>query len=290
MHKYGLKALGLAVMAVLGLMAFSASSALAANLNVIDEPETSIPGFFLINNGTERPLGLVHETIAAEGPGGRLIIPAKASEIDCTHGELTGSPFIENEYENFLTAAMKKGGHGSGEAKFTECKVFSTSEAGVKGAELAACTSVLNGGTKTVTAKGLLRVVRHPEIIETKEVKKAFVVLEPQIASKANAEANKALTSAFTTLTFGGTCSLPEKVNVTGGIVARAPDTDFLEPELSVKSWEVSGTKAVNSAEQALLGAKLKFGASEAFLEAKEIKAKLTGTEAKEKKFIWGAM
>jgi hypothetical protein len=287
MRKHGLKALVLAVMAALGLMAFSASSALAAELHVIMEPETSIPGFFLINNGTTSPTGTTKETIAGTGPGGRLIIPAKAAEIDCTAGSLTGSPFIENEYPNALTAATKKGGHGSGEATFTTCSVFSTSTAGVKGAELKACTEVLNGGTKTVTAKGLLRVVKHPETIEAKEVQKAFVVLEPQIASKANAEANIALTSSFTTLTFGGTCSLPAKVEIHGGVVVRAPVTDSNKPSLSVKSWEVSGSTAVLSAEQKLLGAQLTFGASPAFIEANSIVAELTGTN---KAASWGAM
>jgi hypothetical protein len=281
MRKHGLKALALTVMAALGLMAFSASSALAANLNVIMEPSTSIPGLFLVKGATS-PTALTHEEIEASGPGGRLIIPAKSSEIDCTAGSLTGSPFIENEYEDFSLAKMKAGGHGSGEATFTGCEVFATNAEGVKGAKLAACTTALNGGTGTVVAKGLLRVVKHPE----GEVNKAFVVLEPQIASKANAEANVALTSAFTTLTFGGTCSLPATVEIHGGIVARAPDTDKLVPELSVKSWEVSAGKAVLSTEQALLGAQLTFGASPAFIEAKEIKAKLKVNKTAE----WGAM
>src|SRR6476620_2667728 len=103
MRKQGLKVLGLTVMVVLGLMAFSASAALAANLNVIDEPETGEAGFFL-SEKVERPTGLTHETIGGKTKSGRLLIPGKGAEISCQEGILEEA-FIENESENYLKAA-----------------------------------------------------------------------------------------------------------------------------------------------------------------------------------------
>lgn len=289
MRRHKLKALGLAVMAVLGLVAVTASQALGAELNVIMEPATSIPGIFLINNGTEAPKGSTQETIAASGPGGRLIIPAKSAEIDCTAESLTGSPtpFIENEYKDWSLAipGPKVGGHGAAEATMTGCKVFNTSAEGVKGAEIAACTAVVKSEGRavgTITVKGLLRVVRHPE----GEVKKAFVVLEPEVTSAATSKENTELKSKFTKLVFGGTCSLPATVDLHGAIVIKAPTADAPEPELSVKSWEVSGGKAVLSAEQKLLGAALTFDKFPAFIEANNTNAKLTGTSSAS----WGVM
>lgn len=280
MRKHGLKALVLAVMAALGLMAFSASSALAAELNVIMEPGTSIPGVFLIG-GVEAPTGLTKETIAASGPGGRLIIPAKSAEVDCTAGSLTGSPSIANEYEDFLLPGMKKGGHGTGSATFTGCKVFVTNSKGEKGEELKVCSEVVKSegqAVGTVSATGLLRVVKHEA---------TYVLLEPQITSAATAKENTELVSKFTKLVFGGKCSLPATADIHGGVVTKAPVADAVKPTLNVKSYEVSGTNAVLSAEQKLLGAALTFGASAAFIEANSIVAELTGAN---KASAWGAM
>lgn len=282
MRKHGLKVLMMAVMAVMGLMAFSASSALAAtNLNVIDEANGE-PGFFLTENGTTNPNPtlLNTETVGATGGEGRLLLPAKSAEIDCATAKLATGAFIENEYEDFLLPGMKKGGHGKGEALFENCKVFSATK-DVKGAELTACTNTLNGTTSphSISAKGLLRVVRHEG--------STYIIVEPEINSKANAEANKALTSAFTTITFSGTCSLPATINITGGIAVKAPATDAKEPALSVKTWELSGTTLKRTVEQELLGPILKFGANEAFIENTTVKAKLTGPNAEK---IWGAM
>lgn len=293
MRKHGLKALVLTVMAALGLMAFSASSALAATtLKVIMEPQTSVVGSFLINNGTKTPAGLTHETVAAESKlQGRLIIPARGAEVDCTNAKLNGSPFIQNEYEDWGlgTPAMKAGGHGVGEATFTGCKVFASSAEGVKGAEQAACSAVVKSegqAVGTVVAKGLLRVVRHPEG-PNEETPQAYIVLEPEVTSAATAKQNTELLSKFTKLVFGGTCSLPASADIHGGIVAKAPTADANKPSLSVKSWKVEAAKAVLSDEQKLLGAELTFGANPAFIEANSVIAELTGAN---KAASWGAM
>lgn len=285
MHKYGLKCLGLAVMAVMGLMAFSASSALAANLNVIMEPETATLGFFLANTGTTNPTGLTAETIAASSSlEGKLLIPKKSAEVVCAKAKLV-SGSVTNEFENWLKLAMKAGGHGKGEAIFEECKVFKINLAGeltLPVEELKSCTNTLNGVTAphNITAKGLLWVVRHEG--------SAYLVVEPEATSKATAEANTKLTSSFTTLTFKEPCSLPEKNEIHGGIAVKAPAADAVKPELSVKSWQVNASKeAVSSVEQELLGAQLTFGANPAFIEANKIIAELTGAG---KALPWGAM
>ena len=285
MRKHGLKVLVLTVMAALGLMAFSATSAFAANLNVIDEPETGEAGFFLTGNGTQGPTGLTHETVGGVAGPGKLLIPAKAAEIACEEARVvknaTGEEaFIENESENWLkpgSANMKKGGHGHGTVLFLGCKVFKINAEGTLEGELASCTSALptleGSSNHHVTAEGLILVKRHEG--------KTYIVVEPLVASEAKAKENAALTSAFTTLKFGGTCSLPETVKITGGIAVEAPSTDSNKPVLNVNTFSAAG-----KTEQALLGAKLKFGASEAFIVG-EAKAELTGTGAA---LSWGAM
>lgn len=277
MRTHGLKILGLAVMAALGLMAFTATSALAANLNVIDEPETGEAGFFL-SEGVERPKGLTTETISGTAGPGKLLIPAKNAEIACENAFLETGAFIENEYENWKTGVMKKGGHGHGTVLFLNCKVWEINAAAELVKELTACTNALPAlaaepTNHHITAKGLLLLKRHEG--------STYVVAEPLVNSKAGAEANEKLTSAFTTLKFGGTCSLPETVNITGGVVAKASATDSVTQVLNVDTFSAAG-----KTEQTLLGAKLKFGASEAFIQG-EAKATLSGAGAG---LNWGAM
>jgi hypothetical protein len=293
-------------MAALGLMAFSATSALAVNLNVIDEPETGEAGFFLINNGTKRPTGLTHETVGGSAGPGKLLIPGKAAEIACESAQIVKNAageeaFIQNESENYLKAAgtMKAGGHGHGTVLFLGCKVFKISaKTGALEGELGECTKELNKPlladlkvepiTHHVRAEGLILVKKHE--IST-GVFATYIVVEPLAASEAKAKENAALTSAFTTITFGGTCSLPETVKVTGGAVVKAPATDTNKPVLNVKTYEFVEKESIKesikySTEQELLGAKLKFGANEAFLEGTAT-AELTGGGAA---LSWGAM
>jgi hypothetical protein len=286
MRKHGLKILGLTLMAALGLMAFSATSALAANLNVIDEPETGEAGFFL-SSGVQRPTGLTHETVGATAGPSKFLIPAKAAEIACEEARLVKNAageeaFIENESENWLKpGTMKKGGHGHGKVLYLGCKVFkiNATTAALEG-ELTKCTEELNKELLTtlpashhITSEGLLLVKRHEGV--------SYIVVEPLVASEAKAKENAALTSAFTTIQFGGTCSLPEKVNYTGAIAVKAPTTDSNKPAVNINTFSAEG-----KAEQALLGAKLKFGANEAFLQI-SAEFELTGGGAA---LSWGAM
>jgi hypothetical protein len=276
MRTHALKILGPVPLAVVGLLVFAASSAQAVNLSLGTEIESGEPGFFL-SKGTERPTGLTTETIGEKIGSIRLLIPAKSAEIDCEEGKLTEG-FIENEHESWISGSMKKGAHGHKTVLFLGCRVFSSNAKGEKGAELKSCTEVLNSASSLpashhITIKSLIFIWRHPPFI--------YFLLLPLIASKAQAEEAKASTLPFTTLSFGGFCALPEKVNLTGSIAIQAPATDAVKPKLSVNTFSAEG-KAV----QAELGAKFKFGASEAFVSG-EGELELTGSGAG---LEWGVM
>jgi len=282
MRKQASRVIGMALM-VAGLMALTASAAQAANLNLIDEPgSTGEPGFFL-SGGVERPTGLTHETVNGSlvtSTTAALLIPAKAAEITCGGLEVSEA-FIENEYEDFIAGAMKKGGHGHATLLFSSCKVNKiNATTGALEGELTKCTEELNKETSLgsplnhhVTAKTLVLVRRHEGV--------TYLLFEPLINSKATAEEAKALTLPFSTVKFGGTCALPEKVNITGGVAVKAPAADENKPLLNVETFSTAGKET-----QALLGAKLKFGANEAFIKG-EARIELTGTGSK---LSWGAM
>lgn len=269
MRKHGLRIMGLALMAAAGLMAFSASIALAVNLNLGDEFYSGEAAVGLINSGTEFPTGLTtQEAKGMQIGSARLLIPGKGVEIVCAKGELT-SAVGGNEYENFKTGTMNKGGYGKGTARAKECTVQEINAEGkLTGKELKSCVP---NGTGEVTAQGLGLVKRHEGL--------TYGILVPLVTSKATAEANEALTSSFTTITFGELCSLPPIVKITGSVGEAAPTTDAIKPKRSADTFSAAG-KAI----QTLLGTKLKFGANEAFVQG-EGEAELVG-----KNVPWGAM
>jgi hypothetical protein len=273
MSKYGLRFLGLVSMVAVGLMAFGASAALAVSLELGDKFYSGEAAIGLINSGTEFPTGLTtQEAKGTQIGSARFLIPAKSVEIVCAKGELT-SAVAGNEYENFITGTMNKGGYGKGTARAKECKVqeINPTTGVLTGKELVNC--VPNSATTPgeVTAQGLGFVKRHEGL--------AYGVLVPQVTSKAQAEANEALTSAFTTITFGELCALPSPVKITGSVGEAAPAADAIKPKRAADTFSAAG-KAI----QALLGTKLKFGANEAYVQG-EGEAELVG-----KNVPWGAM
>jgi hypothetical protein len=264
-------------MAALGLMAFSATAALAVNLELGDKFYSGEAGKFLINTGTASPAGLTTQAIAGRqlGPG-RLLIPNKASEIVCQKDEIT-SATIANEYENFLTKTMAVGGHGSATLVFKECTTETIKEDELTGVKLTKCVPNFATTPGEITANVLVLVKKHEGV--------TYLLAVPRVTSEATAKANEALTSAFTNIKFNEeTCGLPSSVNITGSFVIKAPTADAIKPELTIKSWELVEGVVKPSAEQVLLGAKLKFGANEAFVE-KEKELELIG-----KNVPWGAM
>jgi hypothetical protein len=267
------KALGLTLSSALMALALMASVAQAATLELGDKPESGEPGFFL-SGGTERPTGLTKETIAEKVTGIRILIPGKASEIVCEEGKITEG-FIENEYESYTTGTMKKGGHGHKIVIYLGCKVFKINlTTGALEGELSKCTEELNkaSGNKLTFIYLILIKVHFPDV---------YWLLLPLYITKAQEEEAEKLTLPFTTLKFGGTCSLPETVKITGSLAIKAPSVDANKSKVSVNTFSAAGKE-----EQALLGTKLKFGASEAFV-AGEGEIELTGTG---KALSWGVM
>lgn len=287
MRKHGLQVLGLALMAAIGLMAFaSAAQALELPLELGDKPGSGEAGFFLVNKATS-PTGLTHQEIEGKQIGsGRLLIPEKKLEIACEEGRITegagGKAFIQNEYEDFSTepGSMKAGGHGHATVLFLKCRVWNIIEETVGGKVIhklttinKACDEALNNGVLShehITANVLVLVRRHAGV--------TYLILEPLINSHASYLKDAELTAPFTTVLFGGTCSLPEKVNITGSLAVAAPAADAVKPVLKFETLE-------NKAIQELLGTKLKFGASQAYIEA-EAEVELVGKAG----VAWGAM
>lgn len=250
----------------------------AVTLEWGDIPGSGEAGVFL-SLGVERPKGLTMESISGVQfiGTGKLLIPGKSAEISCFNGKITEGS-ISNEYEDYLGLGMKKGGHGHGTALFTGCSVQGINAKGELTGALTKCTEELNKGTSppgehNITVKGLLLVRRHEGL--------AYLVIEPPITSKATDEKVAKLEAPLTTLTFGGICVLPEKVNITGGLATRMPIIDDKFPSPLIDTFTTPGKQ-----EQELLGLKLKFGANEAFVQG-EADLELTGSG---KELLWGAM
>jgi hypothetical protein len=280
MHKYGLKILGLALMAAVGLMAFSATAALAVSLELGDKfySNNEAAGKFLVNSGTVSPTGATTQAVAGKQIGaGRLLIPGKAAELNCLKGEITTAT-VDNEYENFVTAKKEAFGHGSGTILFKECTTEQIKEDELTGVKLTKCVPNFATTPGEITANVLLLAKKHEKL--------TYLLAVPKVTSAATAKANEELTSSFANIKFNEeTCALPPNVNVTGSLVTKAPVADAVKPVLEIKSWELVAGVVKPSAEQVLLGAKLKFGANEAFVEAKA-EAELVGKAG----VPWGAM
>lgn len=278
MRRNGSRGLGVALTAAIGLMALAAPAAQAANLNLFDEPGSSgEPGFFLAV-GITTPTGLTHESIGGKLKGTSFFfqIPSKSAEIVCTASEIVKGTesFVENEYEEYIAGAAKAGGHGHAKLLFSNCVVNEINALGeLTGKELKACTEVLNGGTRQITLNFLLLVRRHE--------KSTYMLFGPLVNSKTSAEEANKLTAPISTLTFGGLCPLPPKLNLTGGFTGKVSSEDAIKPVFAFNSFVEAGKK-----EQELIGAKLKFGAVEFFVNG-ELELELTGANAGKS---WGAM
>ena len=278
MRKPGSRRFWVGLILTLTAPAAMVSTAHAANLNLGDEFYSGEAGI-LLSEGVERPKGLTTESVSGKLLGERrLLVPSKSAEIVCSEAEVTEG-FAANEYENYKTGTMQKGGYGFGAGLLKGCRVFQINPTtGVLEVELKKCTEELDKGTSPVgqhhiTLKGSGFLKRHEG--------KTYGISEGFINSKATAEQAEALTLPYATVTFGGTCSLPEKVTLTGSVAGEAPLKDAIKPIQSVDTFSKAGKEL-----QALLGARLKFGANEAFISG-EGQAELTGSGAG---LSWGAM
>ncbi len=276
MRTHGRKALGLVLMAALGLMAFSATAQAA-----LSSRHTAILlGGTYLKAGESKTL-----TGRQTSATGVLSIPAKNTEIVCKKGEVVEAT-AKNETDTKknpegkeLTEGSLSGlqGMSEGVVEFSEC-VVNTLKLNEKGEktelkESAPCTKAFNEKNKNPggvagrpRASGLILTYLHLSATGVH----TLIVRVTQLVGK-----------PFSTLEFGGTCSLPEKVEVTGSIageISSGSEVDVKEVPVNIESETAKG-KAVS----AIAETKLNFGASEAFLEGKAV-AELTGVAS------WGVM
>jgi hypothetical protein len=144
MHKHTLKALGLSLIAALGLMAFSAGAAQAG--------EIQVEGSAALATG---------RTVNATQEGeGTLLVPSLNIEIVCK--KLTAAN---------TTVTSGPLGTASAEVLYEECVVWSIQKETEKLIEvLTSCQILASGATKTkghITAKGVGKIILHNANTET---------------------------------------------------------------------------------------------------------------------------
>lgn len=276
MRTHGLKAICLSLMAAIGLMAFTAT-AQAAELELRSRHQA-----ILLNSGTFLKTGTVTPAVGKQLGTFILRIPGKNTELRCEIGTVSEAS-AENETDTKknpageeLTEASSSGlsAMGKGKIQFSKCKVFVEST----GLENAACTKAFNenngekiGSEAAPSAKVLLLFLLHfhkSTIAPVLESLRWLVRLSPHAGFP------------FTKLKFGGTCSLPEKVEVTGNATTLVPTTDATKQKVKFDTGTAEGQTWNSEAE-----AKLKFGANEAFIKG-EVEVELLAIGGA----TWGVM
>jgi hypothetical protein len=268
MQKHGLRVIGLMMMTAIGLMAFTASAQAALELELYHL--TILLGGIRLEKGKT-------ETFTGKQVGtGVLKIPAKNSEIRCEAGKiLKGTAEVGEDpgVEGGTKSSSGLSTTGKGEIEFEKCKVFEESS----GKELGPCTKAFNEhnnlGKPIATFDFLFLLHRHtsPEL--------NLHLLIWRFSSLEGIP--------FSKLEFGGTCSLPAKVEVTGSVAgetAGESETDGVTKEVEFDSGLAAPSMAASDQEVAKTA--LKFGANPAFIKAKAT-AELTGAGAGK---AWGLM
>ncbi len=174
MQKHVLRILGL----VLGLMAFVASSASAANLTTA----TLVHGKILVLNLTNLKAG-----VTGTLPLSRLLVPSLNIEIHCDSGSV-----VEGSLTN------PEGGEALGKFLFENCEVFGINSK-LELTELLPC-NISNGGANAhITATATILVVTHEGVL--------YLVADPD-----------PLTGPFATIEYekGTGCPIPLKQEVKG--------------------------------------------------------------------------
>jgi hypothetical protein len=271
-------------MAAIGLMAFSATAQAAEELTLRSRHLA-----ILLNSGTFLKTGTVTGASGTQVGTAILKIPGKNSEIRCEKGATTEAS-VENEADTKknpegeeLTEASSNGqsAMGKGKIEFSKCKVFEEST----GKELTACTTAFNANNPefkevegkreaTPSAKVLLLLFLH---FHKSTI--AGEVLEHHIwIVRLTPLGAVTFPATFTTLKFGGTCSLPETVKVTGNAATEVSNTDAVIQKGVFDTASAAGKAIAKDAKT-----KLNFGANEAFLKG-EIEVELAGG------VTWGSM
>ena len=149
MHKHRLRALGVSLMAALGLMAFVAVAAQAENLS-----DGGKAGKFLIEGSGTLVKGATFT--GAQVGIGKLIIPKKNAYVECKKGKVTtGTGISETE----VLAVVR----------FEECKTFELST----GNALTFCPVLGEPSKETIDATA----IALPKLHESK----LFILFEPEV-------------------------------------------------------------------------------------------------------------
>ncbi len=252
-NKHVVKVLGLSLMAALGLMAFTAVGAQAANLS---PPFTHGKTFVLgVNTGLTSVIG------TAEGTG-TLLVPALSVEISCTDFEV-------------LNGTVNSEGHGTAKVLFLGCQVFSINAKGeLTSAEPLPCQLLdsVSGKVGHVTAEALVLVALHEN--------KDYLIFE---------QLNLVETTPLATLkyTAGTGCPIPLKQEVKGRVVFEILTGDKHNGGAEVENAVGAKIQGGSKVTQELFTSKLLYGINESFIDGK---ANLKLTAEAQKNCKWGVL
>jgi hypothetical protein len=278
MQKHGLRVIGLALMAALGLMAFTAVSAQAEILELELEHEVWLVGGVIVEKG--KPEALTGKQESAEGI---LKVPAKRFEIKCATGNVNKEKTSIKNSEDNEEAPRKKSlsglkAEGSGEITFESCSLFLENTITHVYEKSEPCTKAFNehnnfGKPKVVFTFLFLRHLHVSEVLLSHHWLVVFL----------------SGASPFTELEFGGTCSLPKLTKVTGKVagelsaysIASQPDEAKLKANFESETAKGKTLNEIPGAE-----AKLSYGESPAYVTGKAY-AELAGERAGK---AWGVM
>jgi len=242
MHKHMLRALGLSLLATLGLMAFTAAGAQAEALK-------GVAGRILIG-GVDATTGTIIE--GSQENAGTLLIPALNTEIVCQKIKV-------------VTGKVIGKGEGLGEILYEECAYWGTKtkiEGGKEILELTtklACEILEDSETKApeaIVAKAKLLVVLH-EV--SAGVSDTYILAEADNATGAEG------TLASVLVKTPGECPLPKLVEVTGSVVFKVTLGDLNLGQAEELYVLVTASKELSKA--GLFTDKLKFGINPAFID-----------------------
>jgi hypothetical protein len=264
MRKQGLRIIGLALMAALGLMAFTAVAAQAETLIAYH--------LAILQGGVFRANGVAEELKGEKESEGVFKVPAKNFEIKCENGKVLAGTSVENVADvaegGMTKSPSEKKAEGKGEIQFDTCNVF------VGGAKSEPCTKAFNehNNLGKPIAKFDFLYLLH-EIVGVHHFWFAIFRSLPE--------------KPFTTLEFGGLCSLPKTTTVTGSVAAELPAPAVESDAAKLKAnFESETAKGKEYNELAGVKAELLYGLSPAYLTGKAY-AELAGAQAGK---AWGVM
>jgi len=238
MHKHMLRALGLSLLAALGLMAFTAAGAQAEALK-------GVAGKIKIA-GADAAAGTLVE--GSQEGSGTLKIPALNTEIVCEKVKVLKGEIISGSkgeglgqllYEECVTWGTK-GANQELTTKLAECEILEHSASLAKGA---------------ILANALLLVVLH-EV--SAGVSDTYILAEPDPSVSTTTLANVLYTTP-------SGCSLPKLIEIKGSVVFKVTLGDLALGQ--AEELYVLGTASKELSSSGLFTDELKFGINPAFID-----------------------